>query len=245
MRNLSCVQSGKDVFVISRCGLMQKREDMSVEEFQDYWLNVHGPIASAMTNLRQYDQHVVVGAETSRAQGPVRIDGYSELQFDSYGDMLEGVESLHGEGANDVPLFANPHCPILVLAKRSVIKIPEYLRGKKLVQRVSFLGRAEGVSSERFAKEWWNIHDRLVQTVPGCVGYNQDLVFDRIDGGVSVSYDELPVEGMAELWFETREALDEFCASPEFARASAHAAEFVGTIDTYLTETYPVAVPSV
>ena len=131
---------------------MQKREDMSVEEFQDYWLNVHGPIASAMTNLRQYDQHVVVGAETSRAQGPVRIDGYSELQFDSYGDMLQGVESLHGEGANDVPLFANPHCPILVLAKRSVIKIPEYLRGKKLVQRVSFLGRAEGVSSERFAK---------------------------------------------------------------------------------------------
>ena len=225
---------------------MQKKEDMSMEEFKDYWLNVHGPIASAMANLRQYDQHVVVDREghNSLNQGPVIIDGYSELKLNSYGDMLEGVESLHGEGANDVPLFANPHCQILVLAKRTVIKIPEYLRGKKLIQRVSFLSRAEGVSSERFVKEWWNVHDRIAQTIPGCVGYNQDLVIDRIDGGVSIPYEELPVEGMVELWFETQEALDEFCTSPEFARASAHAAEFVGAINTYLTETYPVALPS-
>lgn len=232
--------------MISRCGLMQKKEGMDMEEFKDYWLNVHGPIASTMANLRQYDQHVVVENEhrSACAQGPVMIDGYSELQFDSYGDMVEGVASLHGEGANDVPMFANPHCPILVLTKRTVMKIPAYLQGKKLIQCVSFLGRADGVSSERFAKEWWNIHDHLVHTIPGCVGCNQNLVIDRIDGGVSVSYDELPVEGMVELWFETPEALDEFYASPEFARASVHRAEFVGAINTYLTETYPVALPS-
>ena len=157
--------------MISRCGLMQKKDGMGMEEFKDYWLNVHGPIASKMANLRKYDQHVVVDAEHRHAigQGSVVIDGYSELQFDSYGDMVEGVESLHGEGANDVPMFANPHCQILVLAKREVIRIPEYLRGRKLIKRVSFLGRADGVTSEQFVKEWWNVHDRLVQTVPGCV----------------------------------------------------------------------------
>ena len=100
------------------------------------------------------------------------------------------------------------------------------------------------MSSERFVKEWWNVHDRLVQTVPGCVGYNQDLVIDRIDGGVSVPYDELPVEGVSEMWFETNEAFEEYCASPEYARASAHCSEFVGAISTYLTETYPVVAPS-
>ena len=88
------------------------------------------------------------------------------------------------------------------------------------------------------------MHDRLVQTVPGCVGYNQDLVIDRIDGGVSVPYEELPVEGVVEMWFETKEAFDEYYASPEFARASAHGSEFIGAINTYLTETYPVALPS-
>ena len=190
--------------MISRCGLMQKKDGMGMEEFKDYWLNVHGPIASKMANLRKYDQHVVVDAEHRHAigRGSVVIDGYSELQFDSYGDMVEGVESLHGEGANDV------------------------------------------VTSEQFVKEWWNVHDRLVQTVPGCVGYNQDLVIDRIDGGVSVPYEELPVEGVVEMWFETKEAFDEYYASPEFARASAHSSEFIGAINTYLTETYPVALPS-
>ena len=202
--------------MISRCGLMQKKDGMGMEEFKDYWLNVHGPIASKMANLRKYDQHVVVDAEHRHAigRGSVVIDGYSELQFDSYGDMVEGVESLHGEGANDVPMFANPHCQILVLAKREVIRIPEYLRGRKLIKRVSFLGRADGVTSEQFVKEWWNVHDRLVQTVPGCVGYNQDLVIDRIVGGVSVPYEELPVEGVVEMWFETKEAFDEYYASP-------------------------------
>ena len=154
--------------MISRCGLMQKKDGMGMEEFKDYWLNVHGPIASTMANLRKYDQHVVVDSEHRHAlgRGSVVIDGYSELQFDSYGDMLEGVASLHGEGVDDIPKFANPHCQILVLAKREVIRIPEYLRGKKLIQRVSFLGRAEGVSSERFVKEWWNVHDRGVQPEP-------------------------------------------------------------------------------
>lgn len=115
----------RSITMISRCGLMQKKDGMGMEEFKDYWLNVHGPIASKMANLRKYDQHVVVDAEHRHAigQGSVVIDGYSELQFDSYGDMVEGVESLHGEGANDVPMFANPHCQILVLAKREVIRI--------------------------------------------------------------------------------------------------------------------------
>ena len=42
----------------------------------------------------------------------------------------------------------------------------------------------------------------------------------------------------------TKEAFDEYYASPEFARASAHSSEFIGAINTYLTETYPVALPS-
>ena len=40
------------------------------------------------------------------------------------------------------------------------------------------------------------------------------------------------------------QVLDEYYASPEFARASAHSSEFIGAINTYLTETYPVALPS-
>lgn len=232
--------------MISRCGLMRKKDGMSMEEFQDYWLNVHGPIAAKMANLRQYDQHVVIDNEHRHpiGQGPVVIDGYSELQFDSYGDMLEGVESLHGEGAEDVAKFAEPNCPIIVMAKREVIRIPEYLRGKQLIQRLSFLGRPDGVSSEQFTHEWWNVHDHMVQTIPGCVGYNQNLVIDRIIGGKSVPYEEFPVEGVVEMWFENMDAFNEFYASPEFKRTSDHGSTFIGKINTYLTKTYSVVAPA-
>lgn len=232
--------------MISRVGLMQKRDDMSMDEFKDYWLNVHGPIAAKMENLRQYDQHVVIDNEHRHpiGAGAIVIDGYSELQFDSYGDMLEGVASLHGEGADDVPKFAKPYNPILVMAKREVIRIPEYLKGKKLIQRVSFLSRADGVSSEKFTHEWWNVHDHMVQTIPGCVGYNQNLIIDRVIQGKSVPYEELPVEGMVEMFFENMDAFDEFYASDEFKRTSQHGSTFIGKINTYLTETYPVVTPA-
>ena len=223
--------------MISRISLLKCREGVSEEAFRDGMMGAVHDVIAAMPELRAGEINFVTDRQqrSHLGRGAIDIDGFIEMFFDSYGDMVEGVASLHGEGANDVPMFANPHCPILVLTKRTVIKIPASL------QCVSFLGRADGVSSERFAKEWWNIHDHLVHTIPGCVGCNQNLVIDRIDGGVSVSYDELPVEGMVELWFETPE---EFYASPEFARASVHRAEFVGAINTYLTETYPVALPS-
>ena len=231
--------------MISRCGLMTKKEGMSTEEFQEYWLNTHGPIAAKMTNLRQYDQHLVTDNEHRHplGQGPIVIDGYSELQFDSYGDMLQGVASLNGEDIDDVAKFADPNVPMLVLAKREVIRIPEHLRGKELIQRVSFLGRADGVSSERFQYEWWNVHDHMVQTAPGCCGYNQNLVIDRIVNGESVPYEQLPVEGVVEMWFENQDAFDEFYASPEFKRTAEHGSTFIGKINTYLTKTFPVNIP--
>ena len=219
---------------------------MGMEEFKDYWLNVHGPIASKMANLRKYDQHVVVDAEHRHAIGRVRwlSTGIPSCNSTVTATWSRAWSRCTANGANDVPMFANPHCQILVLAKREVIRIPEYLRGRKLIKRVSFLGRADGVTPSN-SQEWWNVHDRLVQDRSrGAWGYNQDLVIDRIDGGVSVPYEELPVEGVVEMWFETKEAFDEYYASPEFARASAHSSEFIGAINTYLTETYPVALPS-
>ncbi len=231
---------------ISRCGLITRKEGMPQEEFQNYWLNVHGPIAANMKNLRKYEQHVVVDNQHRHplGAGPIVIDGYSELQFDSYGEMVEGVASLNGAGAEDISLFASPRCPILVFAKKVDTELPQYLRNKKLIKRVSFLGRKPGVTAEQFKREWWYIHSMMVKAMPGYVGYTQNLVIDRIINGKSVSYEELPVEGMVEFWFEDMDAFNECYNSSEFKRTSMHGAEFIGKINTYLMETYPVELPT-
>ncbi len=228
--------------MISRCGLLQRKDGTSMEDFRDYWINVHGPIAKEMKNLRKYEQHLIVDNEHRHplGAGSIVIDGYSELQFDSYGDMVEGVESLQGKGGEDIPLFANPYCPILVFVKKTDTRVPKYLGDKKLVKRVSFLGRAEGVSAQEWQYQWWEVHSLLVRTMPGYVGYCQNLVIDRIVGGKSVPYEELPVEGMVEFWFEDMDAFNECYDSPEFKRTSQHGAEFIGKINTYLAETYRI-----
>ena len=65
-------------------------------------------------------------------------------------------------------------------------------------------------------------------------------MIDRIVNGVSVHYDELPVEGVVEFWFENMDAFNECYDSPEFKRTSQHGSEFIGAINTYLTEVHDI-----
>lgn len=229
--------------MISRCGLLTKRPDLTLEQFRDYWFNVHGPIGASMKNLRHYEQHLIVDRQQRHtiARGSVEIDGYSELWFDDIHDIEEGVASLNGAGAEDLAKFASD-CKVLVFVKKFDTVVPEQLRGKKLLKRMSFFGRGEGITAERFQQEWWGRHSELVRAMPGYVGYAQNLVIDRIINGRHVSYDELPVEGMVEFWFTDMDNFDRCYASEEFARTAAHGQTFLGSVTTYMCETahYPL-----
>lgn len=229
--------------MINRCGLLTKRPDLTMEQFRDYWFNVHGPIGAQMKNLRHYAQHVVVDREQrhSLARGSVEIDGYSELWFDDIHDMEEGVASLNGAGASDLVEFASD-CKVLVFVKKFDTPVPERFKGKKLLKRMSFLGRGEGISAERFQEEWWGLHSDLVRKMPGYVGYAQNLVIDRIINGQHVTYDELPIDGMVEFWFEDMDGFNECFNSEAFAKTGEHGHTFLGNVTTYMCETahYPI-----
>lgn len=233
--------------MISRCGLMQKKDGMGMEEFKDYWLNVHGPIASKMANLAQ-----VRPARRSRCRAsPMPSDRVRWLSTDipSCNSTVTATWSRAWSRCTAKERTMS-RCSPTPIAKFSCWPSAKSFGSRSTCAAGSsssacrFSVAPTALLPSNSSKNWWNVHDRLVQTVPGCVGYNQDLVIDRIDGGVSVPYEELPVEGVVEMWFETKEAFDEYYASPEFARASAHSSEFIGAINTYLTETYPVALPS-
>ena len=53
---------------------------MTVEEFRDYWLNGHGPIAKKLPGIQRYVQNVTTDA--SYADGPPRWDGISQIWLD-------------------------------------------------------------------------------------------------------------------------------------------------------------------
>ena len=65
---------------------ISKKPEMSVEEFQTYWRETHGPIAARIPGLRRYVQCHVVPALYGGQNAP-SFDGAAELWFDDLESM--------------------------------------------------------------------------------------------------------------------------------------------------------------
>lgn len=80
--------------MIKRITLIYRRDGMSVEEFREHWLKVHGPLAARTPGLRRYVQHHVV--ESRSRTNVLRPDGMAELWFDSAEDEHRFFDSELG-----------------------------------------------------------------------------------------------------------------------------------------------------
>ena len=69
-----------------------------------------------------------------------------------------------------------------------------------------------------------------------------NLGIGRIVYGDAGPFEELPIEGVVEFWFENMKAFDECYGTPAFKRTGAHGAEFIDNITTYLVEAKPIAM---
>lgn len=228
--------------MISRFTLLRRKEGSTAEGFAAYLTQAHARLVATMPYLKGCETNVVVDNEQRSPfdRGSTEIDGYTEMFFDSYGDMVRGVSALEEALAADYAQFAEPDTPVLVAVKKVDRPVSAFLDDAKLIKRMSFLGRKDGVSAAAFQDEWWQTHSTLVKTMTGYAGYNQNLVIDRIVDGESVPFEELPIEGVVEFWFENMKAFDECYGTPAFKRAGAHGAEFIDNITTYLVEAQPI-----
>ena len=56
--------------------------------------------------------------------------------------------------------------------------------------------------------KWFDVHSVLVKRLPQVKAYTQNLIFDRSHGrGNPAKYEELPIDGIVELWFEDADFL--------------------------------------
>lgn len=65
---------------------LYRREDLSQQEFADYWLNVHKPIAVKMPKVRAYEIWPVTHADGVEGS---EVAGFVILRFDSEADFEE------------------------------------------------------------------------------------------------------------------------------------------------------------
>lgn len=229
--------------MISRINLLKCKDGVSEEEFRAVMAGEVSDAIAQMPLLRSCEINYVTDKQqrSHLGRGAIDIDCFIEMLFDSYGDMVESFAKAGDAVTDALGQIVEEPIPVLVTVRKFDKLVPEYLKDRNIIKRVSFCDRAEGVDAMTFHFEWWCVHSILVKLMEGCCGYNQNLVIDRCIGDKEVHYKELPVEGMVEFWFEDMDAFDECYGSVGFKkRASVHAAEFIGTVTTYFVEAVPV-----
>lgn len=223
--------------MIVRMGLLNRKPDWSLPDFHRYWSDMHGQIAAKLPGLRGYVQHHVVDSlqrGISFKRGPEQLDGISELVFDDIPSMRTAFESeVAPRLAADEAEFLG-RLRIVAVDRREVIAADP---GKRLVKRMSLLRRRADVDAATFEREWRVEHARLVKQMPGVHGYRQNLIVERqVVKGTPCDYDQLPVDGIVELWFTDTNELDRAFASPDGRSTMQHATTFIDEITTFMVE---------
>lgn len=223
-----------------RMGLIRKRPDWSDEDFDSYWRDVHGPLAARAPGLREYWQNRVVDREQRGIEfprGAWAFDGLSQLSFDDVGEAGRAF----GSGAVAADLIADEARFLgglhIVTAEPSVVvPLPPPAERARLLKRMSIITRSPGLTEADFRREW-RLHADHVRQMPGVSAYRQNAVVGReLVKGTPCSHEDLPIDGIVELWFRDEASLQAAFGSPEGRTTMAHARSFLGEITAFLVE---------
>lgn len=91
--------------MIKLIALVKKKSSMTTEEFRDYWVNTHAPLARQIPGMRGYRINV---ADNPGDMTPAPYDGSAEIWFDDRPAMEAGLSSPENDVAGgDVVNFAD------------------------------------------------------------------------------------------------------------------------------------------
>jgi uncharacterized protein (TIGR02118 family) len=223
-----------------RIGLIRKKPDWTPEQFRTYWRDRHGPLVAQTPNLRSYWQNHVVDRlqrGISFARGPVDFDGFSQLWFDD----VDQAHKAFSDGALAGAFMADERhfigeLSIVSAVQRVVVPLPDAGSRSRLLKRISTLRRRDDISEDDFRREWKH-HAGLVSRMPGVSAYRQNIITQRERvKGQPAPYEQLPLDGIVELWFETPETLNAAFDSPQGKVTMAHAETFLSEITAFVVE---------
>ena len=104
-----------------------------------------------------------------------------------------------------------------------------------MIKSIGLLTRKDGLTHEEFIKHWFEVHAPLAHAVPGVRRYVQShIVEERTRPDIPAT--EVEIDGIAELWYDDRAAMEQANATPEARRLFADGALFIGRIKSFLVE---------
>jgi uncharacterized protein (TIGR02118 family) len=107
--------------------------------------------------------------------------------------------------------------------------------GLTMIKSISLLTRRAELTHDKFMRHWVEIHAPLAHAVPGLRRYVQNHIRDERTRP-DIPTTAVAVDGVAELWFDDRAAMERANASPEAKRLHDDGALFIGGIKTFIVE---------
>lgn len=222
--------------MIKSTALLVRRAPMDHDSFVKYWIGTHGKMVVGLPGLRGFIQSKIVDQPARADIAPVtgvEVDGMAQNWFDDVAgrnafNASPGARKLLADGAVCIGRIK------YFLHEEHVFVRPR--RGRApVVKLVELLARKDGASREDFLKTWLGAHAPTAAGVPGIRGHLADTIFAE---PTRPDIEALPVEidGIAETWFDSREACAQALAGPEMKKWRAAQAGFVGRICSFLTE---------
>lgn len=184
--------------MIKVCELVRRRPGMTVEEFQAYWRDVHGPIVSALPGLRRYVQsHPLPGGYR---KGELPYDGLAELWFDDKEGLRAIATTAEFAAAKaDEPNFIDPTSLIELVVDDVEIKAGPVADGA--VKSIGFVRLRRDLDPIETHRYWEQVHGPLAVPIPQLRRYVQSHVRPgAYRGGARPAWD-----GLALTWFDSVE----------------------------------------
>ena len=120
-------------------------------------------------------------------------------------------------------------------AQRSMHRPAEQQKACPMIKSISLLMRKAGLSHEEFVKHWLEVHAPLAHAVPGVRRYVQShIIEERMRPDIPTI--NVDIDGVAELWYDDRAALERANASSQAKRLHADGALFIGRIKSFVVE---------
>ena len=199
----------------------QRREDLSVEDFQEYWRTRHGDLVCQIPGIRRYVQCHTLLSGYGRPTPPV-LDGVEEISFASTADLASAVKTPTGEVAMaDLASFVDTNRVRHIVAEEIEIKAGSVREG--MVKNIELVTRKQGMPLVEFHSYWRDFHGPLAAKIEVIKRYVQShTLMDEYDKEVQPAYD-----GVAETWFTDTAAMRQSAATPEYVATRADEKNFL------------------
>jgi uncharacterized protein (TIGR02118 family) len=108
-------------------------------------------------------------------------------------------------------------------------------KGKTMIKSVGLLTRRPELTHAEFVRRWVEIHAPLAHAVPGLRRYVQNHIMGE-RSRPDIPTTAVDIDGIAELWYDDRAAMERANASPEAKRLHDDGALFIGRIKSFIVE---------